>query len=160
MEWMVWIIIYFELTAHLLCTCFVDIKYYKQKYKMVMHRALFTWFILLLFFILLCLRLEGRIHWNWFLIFLPMWIYDLILSIDSVFHLFICRCRTKNLYKSKELFSFISVVLLIIGKTILGLHLEYKFLQLKLVHVLIPFWILLVIIIGNTTCKLFKNRYW
>lgn len=51
------------------------------------QRALFTWFILVFFLILLCLRLEQRIQWSYFLIFIPFWIYDLILIIWIVLEL-------------------------------------------------------------------------
>lgn len=45
------------------------------------HRALYTWFVVLVFLILLCLRLESRNSWSWFLIFTPLWIYSAVLLI-------------------------------------------------------------------------------
>lgn len=47
----------------------------------LVHRALFTWFIILVFCICLCLRLESRTHWNYFIVFIPLWIFDAILLI-------------------------------------------------------------------------------
>lgn len=44
------------------------------------HRALYTWFVVLVFLILLCLRLETR-NWSWFLIFTPLWLYSAVLLI-------------------------------------------------------------------------------
>ncbi|KAJ8942770.1 hypothetical protein NQ318_002930 [Aromia moschata] len=122
---------------------------------MVMHRALFTWFILLIFFILLCLRLEARTHWNWFLIFLPMWIYDLILLIDALFNIFI-RCKhenIRNLFKNKNILLVAVVLLKIAAQITLCLKLEYAALNLQLYHVLLPFWILLPILIVDVSVQ-------
>lgn len=126
-----------------------------------MHRALFTWFILLMFFILLCLRLEARIHWNWFLIFLPMWIYDLILLIDALFNISL-RCKhdtIKNLFKNKNILLIAVVFLKIAAQVTLCLKLEYKHLNLQLYHVLLPFWILIPILIVDVSVTLFKSSY-
>lgn len=128
---------------------------------MVMHRALFTWFILLMFFILLCLRLETRIHWNWFLIFLPMWVYDLILLIDALFNISL-RCKQdtiKNLFKNKNILLIAVVFLKIATQITLCLKLEYKHLNLQLYHVLLPFWVLIPILIVDVSVTLFKSSY-
>lgn len=58
----------------------------------VLHRALFTWFNLLIFLILLVLRLDLRIQWNWFIVFIPMWLYDNILLIYIIFNM-ISHCK-------------------------------------------------------------------
>ena len=47
----------------------------------VLHRALCTWFVCLIFLILLVLRLDERTRWSWFIVFIPMWIYDAVLLI-------------------------------------------------------------------------------
>lgn len=125
-----------------------------------MHRALFTWFILLVFSILLCLRLESRTHWNWFLIFVPMWIYDLILLIDALFNIFI-RCRLdswKNLFKNKNILLVVVVFLKIAGQILVCLKLEYKILILQIYHVLLPFWLLLSILFVDVSMTLFTNK--
>lgn len=126
-----------------------------------MHRALFTWFILLLFFILLCLRLDGRMHWNWFLIFLPMWLYDVILSIIALFNLLInCKQESaKDLFKNEHNLLLLVVVLKVAAQIMICLKLEYKSLHLSLCHVLIPFWILLPILIVDVSIKLYKSSY-
>lgn len=58
----------------------------------VLHRALFTWFNILIFLILLVLRLDQRIQWNWFIVFIPMWLYDNNLLIYIVFNM-ISHCK-------------------------------------------------------------------
>lgn len=127
---------------------------------MVMHRALFTWFILLVFSILLCLRLESRTHWNWFLIFVPMWIYDLILLIDALFNIFIF-CRRDhggNLLKNKNILLVVVVFLKIAGQILVCLKLEYNFIVLQIYHILLPFWLLLSVLIVDVSMTLFSNK--
>ena len=59
-----------------------------HQYKMaVLHRALCTWFICLIFLILLVLRLDERTRWSWFIVFIPMWLYDSILLLYLTFNL-------------------------------------------------------------------------
>lgn len=53
----------------------------------VYHRALFTWFVVLIFLILLVLRLDDQIRWSYFIVFIPMWLYDSILFLYLVFHM-------------------------------------------------------------------------
>lgn len=125
-----------------------------------MHRALFTWFILLVFAILLCLRLESRTHWNWCLIFVPMWIYDLILLIDALFNISIL-CRRDNwgtLFKNKNILLMIVVVFKIAGQILVCLKLEYSYSVLKTYYLLLPFWLLLSVLFVDVSLTLFKNR--
>ncbi|XP_076178907.1 transmembrane protein 60 [Ptiloglossa arizonensis] len=71
----------------------------------VVHRALFTWFILLIFLILLDLRLDQRIQWNWFIVFIPMWLYDHILLIYRVFNM-ISHCKNERVINLRREFLF------------------------------------------------------
>lgn len=126
-----------------------------------MHRALFTWFILLMFFILLCLELDGRIQWNWFLIFLPMWVYDVILLINGLFDIII-HCKNDNLkhvIKNKSNVLLLAITLKITAQIMICLKLEYKSLNVSMCHVLIPFWILLPMLIVDISLTLFKPSY-
>lgn len=126
-----------------------------------MHRALFTWFILLLFFILLCLRLDGRMHWNWFLILLPMWLYDVILTIIALFNLaMICKQDSfKELLKNEHNMLLLVVMLKVAAQIMICLKLESRSLQISLYHVMIPFWLLLPILIVDVSVKLYKSTY-
>lgn len=126
---------------------------------MVLHRALFTWFILLVFFILLCLRLESRTHWNWFLIFLPMWFYDLILLIDAFFSI-VLHCKREHIrttVKNKNNVMILVILLKVAAQIVLCLKLEYALPSIKLYHILIPLWVLLPILIIDVTVHLYKN---
>jgi len=45
----------------------------------VNSRALCVWFFLVLFLVLLVLRLDDKVDWSWFIIFIPMWLLDMIM---------------------------------------------------------------------------------
>ncbi|KAJ3596813.1 hypothetical protein NHX12_003213 [Muraenolepis orangiensis] len=45
----------------------------------LVQRVLLAWVFSLVFLIMLVLKLDSKIHWNWFLIFLPVWTFDAIL---------------------------------------------------------------------------------
>ena len=61
----------------------------------VLHRALCTWFVCLIFLILLVLRLDERTRWSWFIVFIPMWIYDAVLLIYLLINL-ITHCKHRH----------------------------------------------------------------
>ncbi|GAB6018676.1 Transmembrane protein 60 [Chamberlinius hualienensis] len=66
----------------------------------VLHRALFTWFLLLIFMILVVLRLDEKTSWNWFIVFIPMWIFDSVLLAYVLLKL-ITHC--KQLHQKQQL---------------------------------------------------------
>ncbi|KAM3870321.1 transmembrane protein 60 [Diretmus argenteus] len=43
------------------------------------QRVLLSMVFVLIFLVMLVLKLDSKIHWNWFLIFLPVWTFDTIL---------------------------------------------------------------------------------
>ncbi|XP_033327737.1 transmembrane protein 60 [Megalopta genalis] len=109
----------------------------------VVHRVLFTWFYLLVFLALLNMKLEQKIQWNWFIVFIPMWFYDLVLLGNGVFFI-ISHCkngRVRDVYRevwyTAAVFLKLSVEILICVK----LEVSQWFLPAKVV--LAPFWILL-----------------
>lgn len=123
-----------------------------------MHRALFTWFLLLVFFVLLCLRLESRIYWNWFIIFLPMWNYDAILLVYALFNIVIhCKHDIRTLAKNKNNLFVLIVILKIAAQIIICLKLEYASLNLSVYHVLIPIWLLLPVMIIDVSLTMFRT---
>ncbi|KAK7079264.1 Transmembrane protein 60 [Halocaridina rubra] len=84
--------------VHIVTLCFWELSIIKTDWGIeirmaMLHRALFTWFLLLVFLILLALRLDHRTKWNWFIVFIPMWFYDAILLIYISIHM-INECRT------------------------------------------------------------------
>lgn len=129
----------------------------------VMHRALFTWFIFLVFMVLLCLRLESRTHWNWFIIFLPMWVYDSILLIYVLFHLIShCKHGVEHIRSSlhKNILYVCAIVLKMAAQIVICLKLEYQSLNISIYHMLTPIWLLLPVIVTDVFVMLLKySRY-
>lgn len=124
-----------------------------------MHRALFTYFLMLVFCVLLTLKLESHKHWNWFLIFLPLWLYDLILLIDALFNIII-HCKHESLrviIKNKNNLLVLIVLLKIAAQVVICLKLEYKSLNLDIYHVLLPLWLLLPVLIIDLSVTLIKT---
>uniref|UniRef100_A0A1L8D9I0 Putative conserved plasma membrane protein n=1 Tax=Nyssomyia neivai TaxID=330878 RepID=A0A1L8D9I0_9DIPT len=126
----------------------------------LVHRALFTWFIVLVFLILLCLRLETRTHWNWFVVFIPLWIFDAILLIYVLIKIV---TKWRNLTRLKELLiqyqSYICTVLLKIAiQIMICLKLEYPGLELSIFTVMIPIWILLPATIGYVFMHMVRSK--
>ncbi len=50
----------------------------------VLHRALCTWFVVQIFLILLVLRLDERVRWSWFIVFIPIWLHDAIMQMSLI----------------------------------------------------------------------------
>lgn len=126
----------------------------------ILHRALFTWFILLMFLILLCLRLESKAHWTWFIVFIPMWVFDWILLMYVVFHM-ISHCRNGiERFRgtiSKNVWYITAIGLKMSGQIIICIKLEYAKVNLPIYVVMSPIWILLVILVVHVFVKLMKN---
>jgi len=53
----------------------------------VNYRALFVWFQLFTFLILFVIRLDDKLVCSWFLVFIPMWVLDFIISAYIVFYI-------------------------------------------------------------------------
>ncbi|XP_037908254.1 transmembrane protein 60 [Hermetia illucens] len=127
----------------------------------LVHRALFTWFVLLVFLILLCLRLEPRSHWNWFIVFIPLWVFDTILIIYVMIKII---TKWRNLTRLKELLIYYQwyiagVLLKIAGQVMICLKLEYQHLELSIYVTMIPIWILLVSTIIYVFVILIKSKH-
>ncbi|XP_046747667.1 transmembrane protein 60 [Diprion similis] len=111
----------------------------------VLHRALFTWFNLLIFLILLVLRLDLRIQWNWFIVFIPMWLYDNILLIYIIFRM-ISHCKNGHDHVSslrRKAWYMTAVLTKLCGQVLLCLKLEVVQSDLPAKAVLAPLWLLL-----------------
>lgn len=126
----------------------------------IVHRSLYTWFIHLIFLIVLCLRLDPRTYWNWFLVFIPLWIFDANLLIFVIFEII---KKWRNLNRLKELllkyqFYIAGVFLKIASEVLICLKLEYQHLEINIFAVFIPIWILLSSMIVYVLLNLMKAR--
>ena len=124
----------------------------------VLHRALFTWFIALLFLILLVLRLDGKAQWNWFIIFIPLWLFDVILLAYIGFNMLI---HCKNGYDRNEMTMLRKVCFLVatifklVFEILVCIRFQYKQ-TLSLYIVAGPAWALLLMAIAETSRSLFN----
>lgn len=114
----------------------------------VLHRALFTWFVLLVFFILLVLRLDSRTHWNWFIVFVPLWLYDLILLVYVLFYAVSqCKGHCGGRVAATRTWSVAAVTLKMTAQVVLCLALEYPSWQLSVYWVMAPLWLFLPVLV-------------
>ncbi|CRL06592.1 CLUMA_CG019520, isoform A [Clunio marinus] len=121
------------------------------------QRALFTWFVTLAFLILLCLRLESRIQWSFFIIFIPIWIYDVILIIWLILEL-IKRHQHHRVIDSFKKYQFYiyGVLLKICSQISICLKLDYNL--FKLYIMMIPIWLLLIQLIIYVSLNLLPKH--
>ena len=111
----------------------------------VLHRALFTWFICLIFLILLVLRLDERTRWSWFIVFIPMWLYDSMLLLYIVFNMITyCKNGHGRSFRSmrRKIWYFTCAVLKLSAQIMLCLKLE-GIAEIKLYYLMIPLWLML-----------------
>ncbi|KAH8869273.1 hypothetical protein KSF78_0004293 [Schistosoma japonicum] len=52
-----------------------------------MNKAIFVWTVCSIFLFLLVLKLNEIFYWNWFIIFIPMWLVDVILFTASLLYM-------------------------------------------------------------------------
>lgn len=109
------------------------------------HRVQFCWFMVLIFIILLTLKLDGRINdWNWFIIFIPMWILDSVVTIYTVIKM-VMHCKNKwwhNVHETtlkKKIWCLCGILLKILFQILLCVRLQY-IPTFRLFYVAIPFW--------------------
>lgn len=131
----------------------------------VLHRALFTWFVLLVFLILLVLRLETRIQWNWFIVFFPLWIYDTILTLCIAFNLFSqCKSGLDRFSNSvqRKICYIIAIGLKMVSQVLFCLRLEQVHNHISMFYVFAPLWLLMPVLLTDVFFSLIKpngNRY-
>ncbi|KAF7990554.1 hypothetical protein HCN44_000359 [Aphidius gifuensis] len=128
----------------------------------VIHRALFTWFNLLIFLVLMVLRLDLRILWNWFIVFMPMWLYDSMLLIYIIFNM-ISHCKNGHdrINSVRKMGWYMTAVLLKMSTQILICSvLEAPQWNLPSKIVLLPLWILLPVLSTDVFIHLIQHsRY-
>lgn len=112
------------------------------------QRVLLTWIFTLIFLIMLVLKLDSKIHWNWFLIFLPVWTFDAILILILAVKM-AGRCkpgydpREGQQHLRRRIWYLIALLLKLSFCLTLCARLE-KLLDVWLSVVFVPLWALLV----------------
>lgn len=125
----------------------------------VNYRALLTWFLLLAFLILLVLRLDEKVQWNWFIIFIPLWVLDVAIVIYIVF--FTIKHFTSGVNNTCDAvmrkFWFLGCVMLkILFEILICLRLEYLR-TMGSYYVMMPAWLLLVLILLDLSRNILKR---
>jgi len=108
-------------------------------------RCLVTWLSLILFMIFVLLKLDKLITWNWFLIFIPMWIYDLVVILYWGLKIGLRHRNTDSRERNsaQNIWRIVSGCLKLFFELLLCIYLQYDY-NLKLFYVFIPFWSLLL----------------
>lgn len=126
----------------------------------VVHRTIFTWFTILMFLVLLVLRIDNRTQWNWFVVFIPLWVFNAILLIYATFRTTSdCKNRSDHAKKQRirDVVIIVSILLMVVFEILLCLKLEYPSLNLPLAYVMIPFWIDLVALLIRVFVVLYHH---
>ncbi|KAK7872838.1 hypothetical protein R5R35_006710 [Gryllus longicercus] len=129
----------------------------------VLHRALFTWFVFLVFLILLVLRLDMRTQWNWFIVFIPLWIYDFILIVYVIVNI-VSSCRNVhdriwNPLRNKGWYA-LGIVLKMASQIMLCLKLQNPTWPVSVYGIMVPLWILLPALLTDVFITLLRmSRY-
>lgn len=109
----------------------------------LIFKCIVTWFCVLLSTIFILLQVDEIISWNWFLIFIPLWIYDAIVVVDISLKIGLRRraFRTQNTQEScgRNVWHLVASFLQLAFQVMLCLYLQYGA-NLRLVYVMIPFW--------------------
>lgn len=120
----------------------------------IIHKVLFTWISVLIFLIFLVLRLDEQITWNWLLVFIPMWLYDIVMIMYVLFYIVIWyRGGTQNdepISIPRKVWHLIAVVLKMLFQILLCLRLQ-DVVNIPSYCVALPFWILFIVMIGDFT---------
>ena len=127
----------------------------------LIFRCLVTWLCVVLVTIFILLHVDFTISWNWFLVFIPMWVYDLVVLIDLSLKLALRRRlsqshSTQELNCARNIWRLVALTLKLTFQVLLCYHLEYGP-HLRLVFVMIPFWCLMVGLIVEIGIFVFMN---
>lgn len=111
------------------------------------QRVLLTWIFALIFLIMLVLKLETKINWSWFLIFLPVWTFDTILILMLIVKM-ARRCKSDfdprdgEQSVKRRLWYLAALLLKLAFCVTLCFRLE-KFTDIWVSVVCVPLWVLL-----------------
>uniref|UniRef100_A0A8D8W948 Transmembrane protein 60 n=1 Tax=Cacopsylla melanoneura TaxID=428564 RepID=A0A8D8W948_9HEMI len=127
----------------------------------VLHRALFTWFLFLVFLILLVLRLDVRTQWNWFVVFAPLWAYLILLFFYLTIKL-VQTCKYSSIAHNSPLvynkiLNLCCVFMLIVSLIVFCAKLE-NLIDISYVFVFLPLWLCLPPTIIYVFVGLLKGR--
>jgi len=111
------------------------------------HKVQFYWFMILVFIILLTLKLDRRIdEWNWFIIFIPMWILDCLITVFTLINM-IMHCKrgwwlntVVETSMKRKTWCLSGILLKMLFEVLLCLRMQYFQEHLRLYMVMLPVW--------------------
>ncbi|CAN7983513.1 hypothetical protein HPB47_003558 [Ixodes persulcatus] len=125
----------------------------------VLHKVLLTWFLFTVFFTLLALKLDEKIEWNWFIVFVPMWAFDIKLFLLLAFQL-MTMCKRRHDPPSairRKVWALFCLFLKSAFQVCLCTRLQFTS-KLPWVFVALPLWILLLGVASNVLMHLISQR--
>lgn len=125
----------------------------------VNYRALLTWFLLLAFLILLVLRLDEKVFWNWFIIFIPLWILNVSIAIYILFFTIkhFTSGANNGCHTVGRKFLYLGCVFLkVLFEVLVCLRLEYLR-TMGTYFVMIPAWMLLIVMLTDLSRNVFNR---
>ncbi|XP_062587285.1 transmembrane protein 60-like [Saccostrea cucullata] len=125
----------------------------------ILHRSLFTCISLLAFLILLALKLDKKVKWNWFLVFNPMWLFDGVIVIYITFKM-IAQCKNRynqgQVSMMRKVCYMCFVLLKMAFQVLLCMKLQYYDQEISLYFVMIPFWMLFIFVSSDVSHGLWR----
>jgi hypothetical protein len=125
-----------------------------------LYKPLLAWLQFLWFLIVLVLRLEQRITWDWYLVFLPIFLLDLAMFSDILTRFIInfthreAHLLSMSMNKWRQGVYLFYLSAKITFQILLCLKLD-AFVNMALYWVLTPLYVMLPVLIGDASMQLF-----
>ena len=111
------------------------------------HKVVVTVLFILFFLVFVAVRLDNKVGWNWFIVFIPLWLFDMtllgILILRMVSHCRIGGDMQNDTTVWEKLWYFSVIFLKFSFQIMLCVRLQYAMGSLPLFYVMMPMWILL-----------------
>jgi len=125
----------------------------------VNYRALCTWFFLVLFLVLLVLRLDEKVSWSWFIVFIPVWLLDVIVIV--YISIFVIRhCVTGNDPSGRSMLRKSGCVVCVLFKIamqiLICVRLEFVG-TMAAAFAIVPIWLLLIALIVDVSVSVVRR---
>jgi len=125
----------------------------------VNSRALCAWFFLVLFLVLLVLRLDEKVLWSWFIVFIPMWLLDMIMIIYiSIFILRHCATGIDPSGRSmlRKSYCIVCVLFKTAVQILICVRVEYAS-KMAAAFAVLPVWLLLVVLTIDVSVSIIRR---
>jgi len=125
----------------------------------VNSRALCAWFFLVMFLVVLVLRLDEKVLWSWFIVFIPMWLLDLIMIVYiSIFMIRHCASGNDPSRRSmlRKSYCIICVLFKIALQIFICIRIEYAS-KMAAAFAIVPVWLLLAALTVDVSVSVFRR---